>query len=115
MEHRLLIISFLTLLALASLHTPSLALADHTDYSGGYTGETFPPPWASQPKDARNPNANAGYLGSHLPPSEYNPDAPRYGQPEKTAPMPSLVPGALQFDPQRGLCGGNSGRTCDGK
>ena len=80
---------FFVLLAVLPLVPPAHA----QDYGSSY-GST--PTWA-QPEHTHEPgepfrgaNPYAGYEGSNLPPSDYNPDAPRY---DRTAPMPPLDAG----------------------
>jgi hypothetical protein len=79
----LVLIEFL--LAATSLQYPPLSLADHEQPNGGLS-----PAFSSSSADAWRPNANAGYPGSDLPPSAYNPDAPRYGARSKTDTTPPL-------------------------
>ena len=116
---RLRLFSLLTLLAATSLQSPSMATAEH-EHHGLQSPSSSPwggsdRPWESQSAHSCRPNANAGYPGSDLPPSDYNPDAPRYSSP-KIAPMPpldgGLYSGQTFVDAERedgvfqaGLCG----------
>jgi hypothetical protein len=92
---------------------PAMASATHDAATGGGCCKDGSSPFASQSKDAWRPNANAGYQGSDLPPSVYNPDhLDRYdASPSRHNPydrgsqtQPSNDP--LRFDPSWGLCGG---------
>ena len=122
------------LLAVVSLLVlPQMLLANHDGDQGGaslpaqQTRSSGEPsrcckdgssPWASQSKDAWQPNSNAGYQGSELPPSTggYNPDhLDRYENPAYRTPQPPPSPAPaygtsdLRFDPSHGLCGGSNG------
>src|SRR5689334_17625019 len=73
-----------TLLILALLLSPAVVFANHvslvnhdeaTGGKGGGCCRDGSSPWASQSKDAWQPNTNGGYQGSDLPPSSgYDPD-----------------------------------------
>jgi hypothetical protein len=119
-----------TLLILALLLSPAVVFANHvslvnhdeaTGGKGGGCCRDGSSPWASQSKNAWQPNANAGFQGSELPPSSgYRPDQlnrydnPLYSPyPQTPQPSPSPTPAYgtsdLRFDPSYGLCGGSRG------
>lgn len=111
---------FLLLLGLpvlVALTVPSLTLAQSSSL---YPYSSNSLDWSSSKSDSpyyddHKPgyqNSNAGYLGSDLPPSEYQPDArSKEYQREKTAPLPPLDNGQYSgkhnpYCTNRPLCGG---------
>jgi hypothetical protein len=113
-----------TTLGCLLLLLPVPAFANHDEDQGTLCCKDGSSPWASQSKDAWQPNANAGYQGSDLSPSSgYNSDHlnrfenPQYDPYRQTLQPPPPLPPAygtsdLRFDPSYGLCGGSTGAAC---
>jgi hypothetical protein len=74
---------FLLLFSVLTMPLPSWATHEEPQSSSLFGhASAIPQPF--------HPNGNAGYQGSDLPPSEYNPDTPRYGARSKTDATPPL-------------------------
>lgn len=67
-----------------------------------------PNPYSDNPVHTFKPNANAGYPGSDLPPREYNPDVPRYGD-DRSATLPPLDGGIYSGQPNPNCSGPHCG------
>lgn len=108
---RLLFLALLLSLT-GTLTATSSAFAESSSFSSPYPM----PPWLSNRSgsDYYKPsyqNGNAGYPGSHLPPSEYQPDArSREFYRERSAPLPPLDNGQYSRQPTPYCSGENCGR-----
>jgi hypothetical protein len=120
----LLTLAFLASLSLLLFLTPALANHDTIGDSSGGCCRDGSSPWASQSKDAWQPNANAGYQGSELPPSSgFNPDrlnryenplySPYPQTPQASQPIaPAYGTRDVRVDPSYDRCDGPLGAAC---